>query len=135
MGNRKTFSPCISALFNVMSVYHLKLPYITLASLVLLFENPRPKERKGILMRFFSPTYFSERKGREGRKGKVSEEKGWILRGEREEGRGKRGEGGGGRGQRGGGRGERRGGKEKRKTELVFSSRSPYLTALQYTVK
>lgn len=76
MGNRKTFSPCISALFNAMSVSHLKLPYVTLASLVLLFENPRPKERKGILMRFFSPTYFPERKGREGRKGKVSEEKG-----------------------------------------------------------
>lgn len=50
---------------NAMSVLHLKLPCITLVSLVPLFENHRPKEGKGILMKVFSLTYFPERKGKE----------------------------------------------------------------------
>ena len=50
---------------NAMSVYHLKLPCITFVLLVPLFENHRPKEGKGILMKVFSLTYFPEREGKE----------------------------------------------------------------------
>ena len=66
MENKKNLlAMYLNTVNNAMSVYHLKLPCITFVSLVPLFENHRPKEGKGILMKVFSLTYFPERKGKE----------------------------------------------------------------------
>ena len=65
MGNKNLLAMYLDTINNALSVYHLKLLCITFISLAPLFENHRPKEGKGILMKVFSLTYFPEREGKE----------------------------------------------------------------------
>lgn len=97
---------------KAMSVYHLKLLCITFISLAPLFENHRPKEGKGILMKVFSLTYFPERKGKEW-KDRESERR------ERVDTRGK----------------ERRGGKRKDDTSVSFKVSVSDSPSVSYEVR
>lgn len=74
---------------KAMSVYHLKLLCITFISLAPLFENHRPKEGKGILMKVFSLTYFPEEKGKEWKDRESERRERVDTRGRRRGGKGK----------------------------------------------